>query len=568
LVKDVNAERSGAVGLYQGPALRIAGAVAVAVGIGIVSFAFRFNTLGGALGGLDNDHFIYLTRTDMVLSGEQPLRDFVDAELRGAWPALTYLVSAWAQQLGGRTLLSEAYLSVGALAVANAVVFLLALDFSKRWTMALLAVATTVAMVPKLYNYPKVLMLALGVWALHAAVASPSLLRLGAAAVATVVAVLFRHDMGLYLGVATVTALVIRDLARWPVLVRTVGTYVGLTGVLLLPSIVWVQVYEGIPLYISNSLASVAVERSRTELRLPSLDLTAPFTGESLLLVTYWVFWAVPVIAACALIGRMAVSTTSATERTNRALVAGLLVMGALVNMSFLRANLAARFGDAIVPVVLLAACTVGGASVWKSVMARRSAITLSFVLVAQMLAAAYSFGDVALELDTSGLSDSWGKTTRRYATARADLMALPPDTWPATRASAAMKAAGYIAQCTAPDDHLLVTGAIHEIPVLARRRFAAGQAMFKLSLYTSERDQQRALAKLEQQSVPIVLADARESGDGFLDDYPLLAQHLETDYRHAGTIIVEGEPGVVVFVERRREPLHVDSELGLPCFR
>jgi len=565
-VKD--AERAGAVSLFHGPRLRVASAVAVAVGIGIVSFAFRFNTLGGALGGFDNDHFIYLTRTDMLLWGEQPLRDFVDAELRGAWPALTYLVSAWAQQLGGRTLLPEAYLSVGALAVANAAVFLLALDFSKRWSMALLAAATTVAMVPKLYNYPKVLMLALGVWALHASLASPSLFRLGAAALATVVAALFRHDLGLYLGAGIVTALVLRDLGRWPVLVRTVGTYVGLTGLFLLPSLVWVQVYEGIPSYIRNSLASVAVERSRTELRLPSLDLAAPFTGDSLLLVTYYVFWAVPVVAACALIGRMVVSTTSATERTDRALVAGLLVMGVLVNMSFLRANLAARFGDAIVPLVLLSACTVGGASVWKSVIARRLTMTLSFVLVAQMLAAAYSFSDIALELDTSGLSDSWGKTTRRYATAKADLRSLPPDTWPATSASAAMKAAGYIARCTGPDDHLLVTGAIHEIPVLARRRFAAGQAMFKLSLYTSERDQRRALNKLEQQSVPIVLADDREFDDGFLDDYPLFAQHLESDYRQAGTIAVEGEPGYVVFVETRREPVHVDSELGLPCFR
>ena len=81
-----------------------------------MAFVYRFNTLGGALGGFDNDHFIYLIRTDMLLAGEQPLRDFVDAELRGAWPALTYAVSAWAQQIGGRTLLPEAFLTVGALA--------------------------------------------------------------------------------------------------------------------------------------------------------------------------------------------------------------------------------------------------------------------------------------------------------------------------------------------------------------------------------------------------------------------------------------------------------------------
>src|SRR5688500_2732023 len=90
--------------------------------VAAVAFVLRFNTLGGALGGFDNDHFIYLIRTNMLLAGEQPLRDFADAELRGAWPALTYALSAWAQQLGGRTLLPEAYLTVGLIALAHALV--------------------------------------------------------------------------------------------------------------------------------------------------------------------------------------------------------------------------------------------------------------------------------------------------------------------------------------------------------------------------------------------------------------------------------------------------------------
>jgi hypothetical protein len=130
------------------------------------------------------------------------------------------------------------------------------------------------------------------------------------------------------------------------------------------------------------------------------------------------------------------------------------------------------------------------------------------------------------------------------------------------------MQAAGYVARCTAPDDRLLVTGPIHEVPVLARRRFAAGQAMFKLSLYTSERDEQRALAKLQGQSVPVILADAREYGEGFLEDYPLLAAHLEKNYRHAGSIGVDDEPGFVVFVEKDRTPVNEDDELRLPCFQ
>jgi hypothetical protein len=544
-------------------------ALCVAALIALVTFLYRFNTLGGALGGFDNDHFIYLIRTDMVLAGEQPLRDFVDAELRGAWPALTYAVSAWAQQIGGRTLLPEAFLTAGALAVASAIVFLIALRLSRRWSVAVLAAAVTIVMTPKLYNYPKVLMLALGVWALVEAVVAPSVLGLGVLALATVVAALFRHDLALYIGAAAVAALVARDAGDWKAVVRSIAVYGVLTVVLALPSIVWVQVYEGIPSYISGSLASVAVERARTQLFLPAFDVMAPFSGESLLRLTYYAFWAVPLVGAAAWLVRAAVPLRSRFSPSERAAGAGLLVMAILANMSFLRANLAERFGDAAVPVVLLAAWTAGTAAAWTSPAARTAIALIPALLLVQMFAAAYDFSDVRRELDTSGLSDSWGKISRRYGTVRDDLRGLPPATWEGHREeSGVLGAAGYLAQCTSADDRVLVTGPMHEIPVLARRRFAAGQAMFKLSLYTSEQDQQRALARLEQQSVPIVLADVREIDGGFLADYPLIARYIGERYREAGTIDVDEEPRLRVFADAHREPVRRDARFGLPCFQ
>ena len=544
-------------------------AVVIAVGglVAFVTFVFRFNTLGGSLGGFDNDHFIYLIRTDVVLAGEQPLRDFVDAELRGAWPALTYSVSAWAQQIGGRTLLPEAYLSAGALALATAVVFALALRFSRRWSVAVLAAAVTIVMSPKLYNYPKVLMLALGIWTLAEAIVSPSLLRLGALAAVTVAAALFRHDFALYIAAAAVAAFVARDAGEWKTAARTVGIYAALTLTLAVPSIVWVQVYEGIPAYIAGSLASVAVERARTQLYLPSLDLAAPFSGESLLLVTYYAFWAVPAVAAAAWIARVVRQSSSRLSVAERAAGAGLLAMAILANMSFLRANLAERFGDVAVPIVLLAAWTVGTAA-WTSPVARGWVTLVPVLLLIQMFVAAYAFSDVRRELDTSGLSDSVGKISRRYAAVRDELRALPPASWQNTAPSGVLAAAAYVAQCTSPDDRILVTGPTHEVPVLARRRFAAGQAMFKLSLYTSERDQERALARLEQQSVPLVLADIRDFEGGFLSDYPLIARHLAERYREAGTIDVDEEPRLRVFVDARRTPSRLDARFGLPCFQ
>jgi len=537
--------------------------------VALVAFVFRFNTLGGSLGGFDNDHFIYLIRTDVLLAGEQPLRDFADEELRGAWPALTYAVSAWAQQIGGQTLLPEAYLSAGALALASAITFVLALCFSKRWWLAALAATVTIVMAPKLYNYPKVLMLVLGVWAIAAAIATPSLLRLTALAVITVAAALFRHDLALYVGSAALAAFIARDLHDYRTTARTVGLYAGLTLVLALPSIVWVQTYDGIASYITGSLASVAVERARTQLYLPSLDLAAPLSGDSLLLVTYWAFWAVPAVAAAAWTAGIAARSPGRFSATERATGAGLLVMVILANMSFLRANLAERFGDAAAPMVLLAAWTAGTAAAWTLPAARVVAMLVPALLLAQMVAAAYDFSDGRRELDTSGLSDSWGKIARRYSAVRSELSGLPPLTWAGnSEPSGVMAAAAYVAQCTRPDDRVLVTGPTHEIPVLARRRFAAGQAMFKLSLYTSERDQQQALARLEQQSVPLVLADVREFEGGFLSDYPLVARHLEQHYRDAGTIDVDEEPRLRVFVDARRAPVRLDSRFGLPCFQ
>lgn len=550
---------------------RIAIAAVAAALVGGVSFIFRFNTLGGALGGFDNDHFIYLTRTDMLLWGEQPLRDFADAELRGAWPAMSYLASAWAQQIGGRTLLPEAYLCAGALAMASAMVFVLALDFSKQWAIAVLAAVATVAMAPKLYNYPKVLGLTVAVLALRLAVESPTTTRLAGLAFVTVGASLFRHDLGLYVGAATFVALVLRDLGQWRLLVRNLAVYSGCALLFALPSLIWIQAYEGIPTYIRNAAISVAAEQTRTPLALPSFDFGAPFSEGNLVLTTYWAFWAVPVLAGCVLLGHTLTSSSAPAARVGRALAGGLLTMGVLANQSFLRANLESRFGDSVAPIVLLAACSAGVASLWRSVAMRRLVATVVLVLLTQMVAAASSFSSVARELDTSGLSDSWGKVERRYAAVRSELGALPPTAWNSSvpgAGTATIRAAGYIARCTAPDDRLLVTGPIHEIPVLARRRFAAGQALFKLSLYTSERDQQRALARLEGQSVPIILADAREYGEDFLDDYPLVAAHVGKNYRNAGTIGVTGEPGFVVFVEKNRNPAREDDELRLPCFR
>jgi hypothetical protein len=545
---------------------RVVLAAVVAGLVAAVAFLFRFNVLGGALGGFDNDHFIYLIRAEMLVAGEQPLRDFVDAELRGAWPALTYAASAWAQRLGGPTLLPEAYLTVGLLALAHALVFVLALDLSRRWVVAALAAALTLATMPKLYNYPKVLALACGVWAVRAAALQPTTLRLALAALVTAAAVLFRHDLGIYVAAAMGAALGARDIDRWRLLLRHVGIYGALTIACLLPSVIWVQVYEGLPKYIRDAAASVAVEQGRTNLRLPPLDLSMPLAPANLEVAGYYAFWAVPIAGAAVLLLRLAWWRGPRLTREERATAFGLLVMAALANLSFLRANLAERFGDAVVAVALLAAWIAGTAALWRSAVVRRLVVIAPSVLLLGAFGANYILSEIGRELDTSGLSDSWEETARRYRVVQGELRGMPPVVWADADARGTLVAARYVAECTRPTDRLLGIGPVHEIHVFARRRFAAGQAMFKLSLYTSDAFQRRALDRLAHESVPLVIADVEEYG--YFDDlYPLVARHLTERYRDSGTIAVDGRPRFRVLVSADREPTRADPVFGLPCF-
>jgi hypothetical protein len=538
-------------------------AAVAAVLVAILAFVFRFNTLGGALGGFDNDQFIYLVRTDMILDGAQPLRDFVDAELRGAWPALTYEVSAWAQQIGGRTLRSEAYLTVGLLALAHATVFLLALRLSRRVWVALLAALVAIATMPKLYNYPKVLALTLGVWSLCALVARPSLVRLALAALITAAAVLFRHDLGIYVAAAVGVGLIVREGAAVGAAAKHVAIYAAMTAVLLLPSVLWVQRYEGVLQYLRDASESVAVERSRTNLRLPPLDFSTPLTLANVEVVSYYAFWGVPAVAAGIVLARAA---TGRMPREELAVGAGLIAMATLANMSFLRANLAERFGDAAPAMALLAAWIAGAGSAWSSAAARRATAGVAAAVLLVAAGAGWVYADLGRELATSGLIESARSTVRRYAHVHDELGSVPPIDWANADAGGTLRAARYVAECTRPSDRLLTLGPLHEIPVYARRRFAAGQAMFKLSLYTSEAFQRRALTRLQAESVPIVIADADEFGE-FEDLYPLVARQLARQYRDAGVIEIDGDPRIRVFVALDRAPVRTHPDVHLPCF-
>ncbi len=86
----------------------------------------------GSLGGFDGDHFIYFLGSTTCCVANGPLRDFVDAGLQGAWPALTYELPTLVMRLGGESLRSEAVLCVGAIALSATLLFRTAASWPAR----------------------------------------------------------------------------------------------------------------------------------------------------------------------------------------------------------------------------------------------------------------------------------------------------------------------------------------------------------------------------------------------------------------------------------------------------
>jgi hypothetical protein len=250
----------------------------VALLVTAAAFVYRFNALGGALGGFDNDHFAQLARAIEVGRGALPLRDFADVELRALWPPLTYMASAEAQRVWGASLRSEAWLTVGLLALSAGLTCWLAARVSRSIAAAILATFCAVALEPKLYNYPKVLVASLAIAALAWFVAAPRTPALASLALVTVVAVLFRHDLGVHVAAAVGVTAIFTLGWRRAFERRLLPRFAVLVVLGLLPGLIFVQRHYGVVEYLNDALGLTVAEARRTASApaVPEFDWTAP----------------------------------------------------------------------------------------------------------------------------------------------------------------------------------------------------------------------------------------------------------------------------------------------------
>jgi hypothetical protein len=103
------------------------------------------------------------------------------------------------------------------------------------------------------------------------------------------------------------------------------------------------------------------------------------------------------------------------------------------------------------------------------------------------------------------------------------------------------------------------------EIYYFANRAFAGGMSVVFGAHWSSEADQRRIVAKLEQQSVPVILFDATSQVE-FAEVYPIVAAFIERVYSESGPL--NGAEGTYrVLVKNGSNPIGYWNSSGVPCF-
>ena len=522
--------------------------VACLAALFLLTMIFRFAHLAS---GFPNDHFLFLAGAQQMLMGDWPTRDFLDP----GFP-LMFGAAALAQLFLGQTLFAEAVLVSVSFALAAVFTALAVRELTGSRVLALLAALLEIAIVPRTYGYPKLLAYSAAVFLLQRYVTRPTTGGLLALAASIVTAFLFRHDHGIYLGIAGALAAWLAGPRGWTDRLRRSSTLVGLVVLLAAPYLVYVQVNGGVWAYLQTGLEFRAAELRRQELAWPeSFD-------EPLQAMMIYEYWAIPIVAWLLLFVRRHREDAGTTV----ARLAPILTVALLVNWTFLRSPFHTRLPDAIVPAVVAGSWLV--ACAWR---ARHPWIwrPVSALFLAAVASSVLSVGRIDEELDRTGLLDegiSWRET---LGATRAALQARHGDgQLPSRAATALVPFYAYVDRCTRPEHRLLTVGNIAEVPVFARRAFAGGQIAFLGGYYDSENYQRLALRRLAQQVVPLVLIPGEAYAGDFGRGFPLLAAYVNSRYVPLGTYGEDAGTSIQVLFDRTLTVSAPDAETGWPCLK
>ena len=515
----------------------------------VATVAFRYMLLGD---GFPNDHYVYITGGWQMLFGEWPTRDWVDPGL-----PLMFLASAGSQALLGQTLFAEAVLVSVAFGLGAVLTVAAVTELTGSVGLAVLASVLEVAIVPRTYGYPKILVYAAAFLTFVRYIRQPDTRRLAWMVVVVAIAFLFRHDHGLFLGVgAALTVMLTPDGTTTTAKLRRVVLLALGAGVLVAPYLAYVQLDGGLWTYLQTGIEFSRREAARQWHVWPRV-FGDPRPLRSALV---YELHTLPVLAVCVL----------ALRRGHRdwsrwvAAIVPMALVAVVINVNFIRDPLETRLPDAIVPGVVLGAWLCA-----RAADARRRGPVLAvcaagLVLFTWSVAQAGNTLDAVCRLD---LVANWNHVPTLLRL-RTDTLLAPraERQLPARTTQALVPFLEYLDRCTTSEHRLLIGGYMVDVPFFARRRFAGGQQYFGGSFAGSPDSERRVLFRLRSQVVPFALLPS-DYDTAFERDWPVVSGYLASRYRLLTRVEVTDETTVRVLLDSAVTATGTDTQTGWPCF-
>jgi hypothetical protein len=495
-----------------------------------------------------------------------PGRDFVDPGM-----PLMYTLSAAVQWLSPGPF-SEAVICCALLGLAAAVTCVVATDLTGSIVLGVVAALLETAFYPRLYSYPKVLAPAVALLLIQQYVRHPSRRGMLLLAIWTDIAVLLRHDLGVYAAAGTGVALVWTHWGARKQAFRALIEFATAVVVVMIPYVAFIQWAEGLPQHFHEALEFAKGEAHQRFLSPPPFAFMSDPRGwsawskvDSAVLL----FYAAHVLAIAALVLLIA-RREQCTERSPT--IGAACTMLILYLVVVLRHPIDSRIQDLAALLAILGAWVVGdlahrAASSLGTARAQLlsvSALVLALAVAAASVASLWDLGNIGLRVQETRVADGIDMMRRTVVGIKETGTEWPwPRFWPAGELPDAVR---YLNSCTTKDEAVLLTWAAPEYYYFAKRRFGAGHALFlPPDAFTSLDDQRLMLARMRAERIPIVLINETRRKE-FADAYGEVDRYLKQEYVSSGHFQIHEGSEVTIAIRR---DLKADRTYGAerwPC--
>jgi hypothetical protein len=453
------------------------------------------------------------------------------------------------------------------LAVAASATCLVATELTGSLAFGVAAALFEIAMGPRLYSYPKILVPAVALLLIQHYLRRPSRIRLVWLAAWTGIAVLLRHDLGVYAAAGIGTALLVTHLPDRRQTLRVLAEYAVALVALMSPYVLFVLWTEGVGEHLHEAIEFAKGEAHQRFVIPPTFPFwsNADATSWSRMDSAVFLFYAAHVLAVIGLV----LLWRSKRRPTGREAVAAagfaMLLMYLLV---VLRHPIDSRIQDVAALLAINGAWAL--AESWQRARASQSLfwrvvpLSLIAVVVGGGVVNTWLLADVPDRVRETRVMDGFGTIKHTVEVVKETGTVWPWERfWPAGEVPPAVR---YLHACTTPDDAVLLTWAAPEYYFFAQRRFAAGHALFlPPDAFTTAHDQARMLERIRRERIPVVLINESRNNE-FAKAYPEVERHIRDAYVPVGTFTIRDGSVIAVAIGRELKSTGTYDPEGWPC--